>query len=198
MSRVAERSRKTSETEVSVRLHLDGSGRAQVETGIGFFDHMLDALARHGGLDLEVRCKGDLQVDGHHTVEDVGLSLGAAFREALGDMRGITRFADTTIPLDEALARAVVDISGRSSMHGRISLPADQPMIGDFDAALCAEFWRAFSTEARITLHIDTLRGENAHHLVEAVFKATARALRAAAARDPRSGDEIPSTKGVL
>ncbi len=198
MSRLGERRRKTSETEVSVRLELDGSGRAQADTGIGFFDHMLDALARHGGLDLEVGCKGDLQVDGHHTVEDVGISLGGAFREALGDMRGITRFADATIPLDEALARAVVDISGRPSMHGRISLPADQPMIGEFDTSLCAEFWRAFATEARITLHIDTLRGENAHHLVEAVFKATARALRTAAARDPRSGDEVPSTKGVL
>jgi imidazoleglycerol-phosphate dehydratase len=198
MSRVGERRRKTRETEVRVRVDLDGSGTCEAATGIGFLDHMLDALARHGGLDLAVECNGDLYVDGHHTVEDVGLVLGGAFLDALGDKRGIGRFADATVPLDEALVRAVVDVSGRPFLHHDVPLPPGQPRIGDFDAALAAEFWRAFATEARITMHLDGLRGDNAHHLVEATFKAAARALAAAVRVDPARADEVPSTKGAL
>jgi imidazoleglycerol-phosphate dehydratase len=198
MARTAERARRTRETDIHVKLDLDGSGTAEVGTGIGFFDHMLEALARHGGFDLAVRCEGDLQIDGHHTVEDVGLVLGAAFAEALGEKRGVTRFADATVPLDEALVRAVVDLSGRPFLHFEVPLPPDQARIGDFDAALAAEFWRAFATEARITLHLDGLRGGNAHHVVEATFKAAARALRLATRIDPSRAEEVPSTKGVL
>lgn len=198
MARIAERNRKTKETEIAVRLDLDGAGTAEIATGIGFFDHMLDALARHSMFDLRVRCEGDLHIDAHHTVEDVGIVLGAAFAEALGDKRGITRYADAAVPLDEALVRAVVDISGRPFLHFDVPLPADQPRIGDFDAALAAEFWRAFAMEARITLHLDGLRGINAHHVVEACFKAAARALDAATRVDPRRAESVPSTKGVL
>jgi imidazoleglycerol-phosphate dehydratase len=177
---------------------LDGSGEADVETGIGFFDHMLDALARHGMFDIFVRCAGDLHIDAHHTVEDVGIALGSAFLDALGDKRGITRYADATVPLDEALVRAVVDVSGRPFLHFEVAAPAGQPRVGDFDVALSAEFWRAFATEARLTMHLDKIRGENAHHLVEATFKAAARALDAATAIDPRRAERVPSTKGVL
>ena len=198
MSRLAERSRKTRETEITIRLELDGRGESTIETGIGFFDHMLSALARHGMFDLEVRCAGDLHIDAHHTVEDVGIVLGGAFLEALGDKRGIVRYADATVPLDEALTRAVVDVSGRPFIHWAVPLPADQPMIGQFDAALAGEFWRAFAMEARVTLHLDGLRGDNAHHIVEATFKAAARALDAATALDPRRADQVPSTKGAL
>jgi imidazoleglycerol-phosphate dehydratase len=198
MSRTGERSRGTRETEIRVRVDLDGTGQAVVRTGIGFFDHMLDALARHGMFDLEVECKGDLHIDAHHTVEDVGIVLGGAFLEALGDKRGIVRYADATVPLDEALTRAVVDVSGRPFLHWDVPLPAGQPMIGQFDAALAAEFWRAFAMEARITLHVDGLRGDNAHHVVEATFKAAARALDAATMIDPRRADVVPSTKGAL
>ncbi len=198
MSRNAERSRATRETEITVRVALDGSGEADVETGIGFFDHMLDALARHGMFDLFVRCAGDLHIDAHHTVEDVGIALGSAFLDALGDKRGIARYADATVPLDEALVRAVVDVSGRPFLHFEVPAPAGQPRVGDFDVALSAEFWRAFATEARVTMHLDKIRGENAHHLVEATFKAAARALDAATAIDPRRAERVPSTKGVL
>jgi imidazoleglycerol-phosphate dehydratase len=198
MPRTAERSRKTRETEISVRVELDGTGEADVRTGIGFFDHMLDALARHGLFDLRVHCEGDLHIDPHHTVEDVGIVLGGAFGEALGDKRGLVRFADATVPLDEALVRAVVDVSGRPFLHFDVTLPPDQPRIGDFDAALSAEFWRAFAMEARITLHLDGMRGNNAHHVVEATFKAAARALDAATRIDPRRAETVPSTKGVL
>jgi imidazoleglycerol-phosphate dehydratase len=198
MSRVAERTRKTRETDIEVRLELDGTGKADVQTRIGFFDHMLDALARHGMFDLRVRCEGDLHIDAHHTVEDVGIVLGGAFGEALGAKRGIVRYADATVPLDEALVRAVVDISGRPFLHFEVPLPAGQPRIGDFDAALSAEFWRAFATEARLTLHLDGLRGDNAHHVVEATFKAAARALDAATRIDPRRAESVPSTKGTL
>jgi imidazoleglycerol-phosphate dehydratase len=197
MARVAERSRTTAETEITLRLDLDGTGSAEVRTGIGFFDHMLHALARHARFDLRAECEGDLHIDGHHTVEDVGLVLGAAFAEALGDKRGITRFADATVPLDEALVRAVVDLSGRPYLHFEVPTPTDQPRIGEFDAALSKEFWRAFVSEAKLTLHLDAIRGDNAHHLVEATFKAAARALAAAVRQDPRQTD-IPSTKGVL
>lgn len=198
MNRTAERTRTTRETEIQVRLNLDGTGEADVQTGIGFFDHMLDALARHGLFDLRVHCQGDLHIDAHHTVEDVGIVLGGAFLEALGDKRGIARYADATVPLDEALVRAVVDVSGRPFAHFDVPLPRNQPRIGDFDAALSAEFWRAFATEARITLHIDGLRGDNAHHIVEATFKAAARALDAATRLDPRREGTVPSTKGTL
>lgn len=198
MGRTAERRRETRETRVRVRVDLDGSGEAELRTGVGFFDHMLDALARHGTFDLVVECDGDLHVDAHHTVEDVGIVLGGAFLEALGDKRGIARYADATVPLDEALTRAVVDVSGRPFLHWSVPLPAGQPRIGDFDAALAAEFWRAFATEARITMHVDGLRGENAHHVVEATFKAAARALDAATRIDPRRADAVPSTKGAL
>jgi imidazoleglycerol-phosphate dehydratase len=198
MPRTAERARTTRETDISVRIDLDGTGEAEVRTGVGFFDHMLDALARHGMFDLQVRCEGDLHIDAHHTVEDVGIAIGAAFLEALGDKRGIARYADATVPLDEALVRAVVDVSGRPFVHFQVPLPAGQPRIGDFDAALSAEFWRAFATEARITLHLDGIRGDNAHHVVEATFKAGARALDAATRIDPRRAETVPSTKGVL
>ena len=198
MSRIAEQNRKTRETEISVRVDLDGTGEAELATGIGFFDHMLTSLARHGMFDLRVHCAGDLHIDAHHTVEDVGIVLGAAFAEALGEKRGIVRFADATVPLDEALVRAVVDLSGRPFVHFAVQTPPAQPMIGEFDAALSAEFWRAFATEARITLHLDKIRGENAHHIVEATFKAAARALGAATRIDARRATEIPSTKGVL
>ena len=198
MSRTGERRRTTRETEVRVRIGLDGTGQASVQTGIGFFDHMLDALARHGMFDLDVECRGDLHIDAHHTVEDVGIVLGGAFLEALGDRRGIARYADATVPLDEALVRAVVDVSGRPFIHFDVPLPPEQVLIGQFDAALSAEFWRAFAMEARVTLHLDGVRGDNAHHVVEATFKAAARALDAATAIDPRRADQVPSTKGVL
>jgi len=198
MSRFAERSRATRETRIAVRIELDGTGEADLQTGVGFFDHMLDAFARHGMFDLRVRCDGDLQIDAHHTVEDVGIVLGGAFLEALGEKKGLVRYADATVPLDEAVVRAVVDISGRPFTHFAVAIPSGQPRVGDFDAALSGEFWRAFATEARITLHLDALRGDNAHHLVEATFKAAARALDAATAIDPRRASTVPSTKGVL
>lgn len=198
MSRVGERTRATRETEIRVRIDLDGTGRAEADTGIGFFDHMLDALARHGTFDLAVTCRGDLHIDAHHTVEDVGIVLGGAFLDALGDKRGIVRYADATVPLDEALVRAVVDVSGRPFLHFAVPLPADQPRVGTFDAALSAEFWRAFAMESRCTMHLDGLRGDNAHHVIEATFKAAARALDAATRLDPRRAGEVPSTKGAL
>jgi imidazoleglycerol-phosphate dehydratase len=198
MSRIGERERSTRETRIRVRVDLDGTGKAEVRTGVGFFDHMLDALARHGMFDLAVECEGDLHIDAHHTVEDVGIVLGGAFLDALGDKAGITRYADATVPLDEALVRAVVDVSGRPFLHFDVPLPAGQPRIGDFDAALSAEFWRGFAMEARLTMHLDGLRGENAHHIVEATFKAAARALDAATRPDERRAGVIPSTKGAL
>jgi imidazoleglycerol-phosphate dehydratase len=198
MSRAGTRERSTRETRIRVRVELDGTGKAEVRTGVGFFDHMLDALARHGMFDLEVECAGDLHIDAHHTVEDVGIALGGAFLDALGDKRGIVRYADATVPLDEALVRAVVDVSGRPFLHFHVPLPVDQPRIGEFDAALSAEFWRGFAMESRLTMHLDGIRGDNAHHVVEATFKAAARALDAATALDPRRGGEVPSTKGAL
>jgi imidazoleglycerol-phosphate dehydratase len=198
MSRTARRERKTKETQIRAAVTLDGAGDARVATGIGFFDHMLEALARHGLFDIDVECSGDLHVDAHHTVEDVGIVLGGCFLDALGDKAGITRFADATVPLDEALVRAVVDVSGRPFLHFDVPLPVDQPRIGGFDVALSAEFWRAFATEARITMHLDGFRGDNAHHVVEATFKAAARALDTATRLDPRRGGAVPSTKGAL
>jgi imidazoleglycerol-phosphate dehydratase len=196
MSRSAEVSRKTRETQLRVRVDLDGTGRAQVGTGIGFFDHMLEALARHGLLDLEVECRGDLQVDGHHTVEDTGIVLGQALAQALGDRSGIRRYADATVPLDEALVRAVIDVSGRPFLAYHIDAPKWQ-MLGDYDVFLTPEFFRALTLNAGLTVHIDLIRGENPHHIVEATFKAFARALDLATARDTRIIG-VPSTKGLL
>lgn len=196
MARVAEVTRNTNETRIHVRVDLDGSGRAAVKTGIGFFDHMLDALARHALLDLEVACAGDLQVDGHHTVEDTGIALGQAIAQALGDRSGIRRYADATVPLDEALVRAVIDVSGRPFLAYHVEIPKWQ-MLGDYDVFLTPEFFRALVLNAGLTVHLDLLRGENPHHVVEATFKAFARALDHATARDPRVTG-VPSTKGSL
>ena len=198
MSRTARAERTTKESSVVVELDLDGTGRADVSTGVGFYDHMLASLAKHALIDLAVTASGDTHVDAHHTVEDVGIVLGGCFLDALGDKRGIARFADATVPLDEALVRAVVDVSGRPYLHFDVPLPIDQPRIGEFDVALNAEFWRAFATEARLTMHLDGYGGDNAHHVVEATFKAAARALDAATRLDPRRGDAVPSTKGAL
>jgi len=195
VKRIAEVHRKTTETDIRLRLELDGTGKADVATGIGFFDHMLEQLARHASFDLFLEARGDLHIDGHHTVEDVGICLGEALHDALGDKRGIARFGFFYAPLDEALVRAVVDLSGRPFLEYRLRPGRDR--IGDLDAELVHEFFRAFVNHARMTLHIDGIRGANAHHIVEAAFKATARALRIAVARDART-TEVPSTKGVL
>lgn len=196
MSRTGEAQRKTKETDVRVRLALDGAGRAQVKTGVGFFDHMLEALARHALCDLEIEATGDLQVDAHHTVEDVGIVLGQALSQALGDRRGIRRFGEATVPLDDALARVVVDVSGRPFLAYHADPPTWQK-VGDYDVALTPEFFRALATHGGLTIHVDLLRGQNAHHVVEAVFKAAARALGEATSLDPRITD-VPSTKGAL
>lgn len=196
MSRVGEAQRRTGETDVRVRVDLDGSGTGTVRTGVGFFDHMLTALARHALFDLEVAAAGDLHVDGHHTVEDVGIVLGQALARALGERRGIRRYGEATVPLDDALARAVVDVSGRPFLAYHAEPPTWQ-MLGDYDVALTPEFFRGLATHGGLTVHVDLLRGQNAHHVVEAVFKAVARALGAAVALDPRVTD-VPSTKGVL
>ncbi len=196
MTRTAELSRNTRETRIRLALSLDGSGRATVRTGIGFFDHMLEALARHGLLDLEVECAGDLNVDGHHTVEDVGIVLGQALAQALGDRAGIRRYADALVPLDEALVRAVVDVSGRPFLSYHVEF-AKWQMLGDYDVLLTPEFFRAVVLNAGLTVHLDLVRGENPHHIVEATFKAFARALEQATRLDPRVVG-VPSTKGVL
>ncbi|RME85431.1 MAG: imidazoleglycerol-phosphate dehydratase HisB [Zetaproteobacteria bacterium] len=195
MKRMAEVARATKETNIRVRWVLDGAGHAELSTGIGFFDHMLDQLARHGGFDLFVHAEGDLHVDMHHTVEDVGICLGEALHDALGDKKGIARFGFFYAPLDEALARAVVDLSGRPGLVYAVELPRER--IGEMDAELFREFFQAFANHARCTLHLDLLRGVNAHHMIEAVFKAFARALKAAVAIDPNARG-IPSTKGAL
>ena len=194
--RIAEVSRKTAETQITVKVNLDGTGRAALSTGIGFFDHMLDQIARHGLMDLEVHAVGDLHIDGHHTVEDVGITLGQAFGRAVGDKKGIRRYGYAYVPLDEALSRVVVDFSGRPGLV--MHVPFKSGMIGAFDTQLAFEFFQGFVNHAAVTLHIDNLRGENAHHQCETVFKAFGRALRAALERDPRAGDVIPSTKGSL
>ena len=196
MSRRGEARRQTKETEVRVRLDLDGSGRADVKTGIGFFDHMLEALARHAPYDLDVAAAGDLQVDAHHTVEDVGIVLGQALSQALGERRGIRRYGAATVPLDDALARVVVDVSGRPYLAFHADPPTWQK-LGDYDVALTPEFFRALATHGGLTLHVDLLRGQNAHHVVEAVFKAAARALGEATSLDARV-QGVPSTKGTL
>jgi len=188
--------RKTKETEIEVTLDLDGTGRAEISTGVGFFDHMLDQLARHGLIDLAVRAKGDLHIDQHHTVEDVGIAIGIAFRKALGDLKGVTRYADTHLVMDEAMTRAAVDVSGRPYLVWKVAFT--RPKVGDFDTELFKEFFQAFAQNAAITLHIENLYGDNNHHIAETCFKAVARTLRAAVAIDPRQGDRVPSTKGKL
>jgi imidazoleglycerol-phosphate dehydratase len=194
--RVADVQRDTSETQIRVHVNLDGTGKARLSTGIGFFDHMLDQIARHGLIDLEIEAKGDLHIDGHHTVEDVGITLGQAFARAVGDKRGIRRYGHAYVPLDEALSRVVVDFSGRPGLHMRV--PSAAGMVGAFDTQLAFEFFQGFVNHAGVTLHIDNLHGENAHHQAETVFKAFARALRMALERDERLGNVIPSTKGSL
>ena len=195
-NRRAEISRETSETAITVALGLDGEGRADIATGIGFLDHMLTALARHGLFDLKVRAKGDLHIDFHHTTEDVGIVIGQCLRQALGDKRGIRRYGAAVIPMDEALAEAAVDISGRPFLAWSVSFA--QPKIGEMDTELFEEFFRALAFNAGITLHVTQNAGTNAHHVAEACFKALARALREAVEQDPRAASAIPSTKGVL
>lgn len=194
--RTAELNRNTLETRIRVRLDLDGAGKSQLATGVGFFDHMLDQIARHGMIDLEVEAQGDLHIDAHHTVEDVGIALGQALARALGDKKGLARYGHAYVPLDEALSRAVVDLSGRPGLSFNVDFTRGQ--IGAFDVELVREFFQALVNHAAITLHIDCLRGGNAHHQAESVFKAVARALRMAVAPDPRNGNAIPSTKGSL
>jgi imidazoleglycerol-phosphate dehydratase len=194
--RQADVTRNTAETQIRVRLNLDGTGANSLSTGIGFFDHMLEQIARHGLIDLDIDAKGDLHIDGHHTVEDVGITLGQAVFKAVGDKKGIRRYGHAYVPLDEALSRVVIDFSGRPGLV--MHVPFKSGMIGGFDTQLAFEFFQGFANHAFVTLHIDNLRGENAHHQCETVFKAFARALRAALELDPRSAGVIPSTKGSL
>jgi len=196
ITRHAEVRRETKETRIRVALDLDGSGVARIATGIGFFDHMLEQIARHGLVDLEIEATGDLHIDGHHTVEDVGIALGMALAEAAGDKRGITRYGHAYVPLDEALSRVVVDLSGRPGLHMRVAFKS--AAVGAFDTQLAHEFFQGFANHALATLHIDNLEGDNAHHQCETIFKAFARALRMALAADARSAGAIPSTKGTL
>ena len=194
--RTAEVSRNTAETKISVKLNLDGTGQSKLSTGIGFFDHMLDQIARHGLIDLDIHCVGDLHIDGHHTVEDVGITLGQAVAKAVGDKKGLRRYGHAYVPLDEALSRVVVDFSGRPGLEMHVPFKTEQ--IGTFDSQLAYEFFQGFVNHAFVTLHIDNLRGENSHHQAETVFKAFARALRMALEIDPRAANVIPSTKGSL
>ena len=194
--RHAEIIRTTGETDINLKLLLDGSGRSVINSGVGFLDHMLSLFARHGRFDLEVKCAGDTQVDFHHTVEDIGIALGQAFAKALGDKRGIKRYADTVLPMDEALILTAVDVSGRGLCCYDAATPSQK--VGDFDTELSSEFWFAFAREAGVTLHIRKLAGANSHHIIEGVFKSAARSLRAAVTIDKEFADEIPSTKGLL
>ncbi|HQR77691.1 MAG TPA: imidazoleglycerol-phosphate dehydratase HisB [Burkholderiaceae bacterium] len=188
--------RNTKETQIRVEIDLDGSGRGSFASGVGFFDHMLDQIARHGMLDLVVDAKGDLHIDGHHTVEDIGITLGQAFARAAGDKAGVRRYGHAYVPLDEALSRVVIDLSGRPGLEWHV--PFKRAMIGEFDVDLAHEFFQGFVNHALVTLHVDNLRGDNAHHQCETVFKAFARALRMAVEPDPRAAGAIPSTKGTL
>ncbi|EDM71815.1 imidazoleglycerol-phosphate dehydratase [Roseobacter sp. AzwK-3b] len=188
--------RKTAETDISVEITLDGTGRYDNRTGVAFFDHMLDQLARHSLIDMTIRCEGDTHIDDHHSVEDVGIALGQALSHALGDKRGIRRYGDCLLPMDDALVRAALDLSGRPYLVWNVDLPTQK--IGAFDCELVREFFQAFSTHGGITLHVDALHGLNSHHIAEAAFKAVARALRQAVETDPRKSDAVPSTKGTL
>ncbi|WP_306154576.1 imidazoleglycerol-phosphate dehydratase HisB [Roseovarius sp. MMSF_3281] len=188
--------RKTAETEITVEINLDGTGAYDNETGVGFFDHMLDQLARHSLIDMKVRCKGDLHIDDHHTVEDVGIALGQALTQALGNKTGIRRYGSCLLPMDDALVRAALDLSGRPFLIWNMELPT--PKIGTFDTELVREFFQALATHGGITLHVDALHGFNSHHMAEAGFKSVARALREAVETDPRKSDAVPSTKGAL
>jgi imidazoleglycerol-phosphate dehydratase len=194
--RQAEITRNTLETQITVRINLDGTGQGTLDTGVPFFDHMLDQIVRHGLIDLEITAKGDLHIDAHHTVEDVGITLGQAFAKAVGDKKGLRRYGHAYVPLDEALSRVVVDLSGRPGLEYNIDFT--RARIGDFDVDLTREFFQGFVNHALVTLHIDNLRGINAHHQCETVFKAFARALRAASERDERAAGQMPSTKGSL
>ncbi len=196
MDRIAEVTRNTNETKIRVRVNLDGTGHAVLDTGIGFFDHMLDQVARHGLIDLDIVADGDLHIDAHHTVEDLGITLGQAIAQAVGDKKGLTRYGHSYVPLDEALSRVVVDFSGRPGLEMDVKFTSG--MIGALDTQLVFEFFQGFVNHALCTLHIDNLKGENAHHKCETVFKAFARALRMALTPDPRSAGVIPSTKGSL
>ncbi len=196
MSRIAEVRRDTLETQIFVRLCLDGSGQADLHSGLPFLDHMLHQIARHGLFDLQIKAHGDLEIDAHHTVEDIGITLGQAFAKAVGDKAGLTRYGHAYVPLDEALSRVVVDLSGRPGLLYAVDFP--RARIGDFDVDLLQEFFQGFVNHAQVTLHLDNLRGRNAHHIAETVFKACGRALRMAVEFDPRLGDRVPSTKGTL
>lgn len=194
--RSAQVNRTTGETDISLALTVDGTGRSSIDTGCGFLDHMLTLFAKHGRFDLTVSCKGDTHVDDHHTVEDIGICLGDAFREALGDRRGIVRYGDMLLPMDEALILSAVDLSGRGMLVYSLQIPTEK--VGSFDTELCEEFWLAFVRRSEITLHLRQMAGSNSHHIIEGAFKSVARSLRKAAAIDPDFADEIPSTKGVL
>ncbi|MGB1581024.1 MAG: imidazoleglycerol-phosphate dehydratase HisB [Nevskiales bacterium] len=196
MSRTASVKRDTNETQIEVSLNLDGSGVGKFDTGIPFFEHMLDQIARHGLIDLDIKARGDLDIDHHHTVEDVGIVMGQAFAKAIGDKRGIIRYGHAYVPLDEALSRVVLDCSGRPGLEYTVEYP--RARVADFDVDLINEFFQGFVNHALVTLHIDNLKGRNAHHIAETIFKAFGRALRMAASPDPRAGDAMPSTKGSL
>lgn len=194
--RTAEIKRRTAETDISLYINLDGKGEANVSSGVGFLDHMLTLFARHSGFDLSVTCKGDTEVDFHHSVEDIGIALGQAFNSAVGDKKGIRRYGEAVIPMDEALIMTAVDISGRAYLGYGLEIPAEK--VGDFDTELCEEFFAAFVREARVALHIRQLAGKNSHHIIEGTFKSAARSLRAATETDQRFSDSVPSTKGAL
>lgn len=196
MIRVAEIKRKTAETDIYLKIRLDGKGESKIETGCGFLDHMLILFSKHSRFDLEVSCKGDTYVDYHHSVEDIGICLGIAFNDAIGDKRGINRYGDITLPMDEALILSAVDISGRDYLGFNLDIPTEK--VGDFDTELVEEFWLGFVRNAKINLHIKQLAGINSHHIIEGVFKAVGRALGQAAKKDPTLSNEIPSTKGLL
>jgi imidazoleglycerol-phosphate dehydratase len=196
MSRIATVARDTLETKIKVSLNLDGQGQAKFDTGVPFLEHMMDQIARHGLMDLDVYCDGDTHIDDHHTVEDIGITIGQAMAQAVGDKKGIRRYGHAYVPLDEALSRVVIDFSGRPGLI--MNVPFTQKRVGTFDTELFSEFFHGFVNHAKVTLHIDCLRGDNAHHQIETVFKAFARAMRQALEADPRLGDQIPSSKGTL